>query len=412
MKKLCLAFLALAVLLAACAPAPAAATLTPTASQPTDTPEPTAEPTPSVPESISRYESILRQLGLTVTVVGQEVQVVNKDNEPVLVSAEAAAITIQTEDGETLTFPEEALEMRQTIAIGYKNILTINDDQGNTQYFYLKETGLWATPLELQTNPKDPEQYILIDLEDVWSGRLVISVALEAEAFPAGTVVPDELAYMLWQGLGGGSVRMQGFVNGALDSQAEYWQHVNQKNDYRLPLAFWRFVTEDGTKAIGGTEQILLPGGQEYAFLTGIHGPESSWVEGRQFPDGKRNNIADTAFAYRDPSFDTNTFVAFLIRPLIALGPGLQGLAGTYGNLRNAQAKSVGFDLYLNNPQNNPLSLRPDLSGLIEERLANPLGRIDYLAPVGKEIAGMQLMVLVYTSSGEIFPIYFQTPNH
>lgn len=401
------------LLLAACAPAPEAPILAPTLGLPTNTPEPAAIPAPSIPESITRYESILRQEGLSIAVVGSEVHVVNRDNEPVMTSAEASTITIQTEDGETLTFPEEALEIQQTIALGLENVLTIRDHEGNTQYFYLEKTGLWATPIEQFKDAQDIENYPVIRPEDVWSGRTLTSTALEAEPFPPGTLVPDEFAYMLWQGALK-HVIIQDFVNGGLDTQLGYWETVNQTNDYRrYDIAYYRAVTAQGVEIILGTQQVLTPDGVTSIFPTEGFGPEWSWVEGIRFSSGRISNVVNSVFSARDPLRDRNIYSPNTLRPVITWTPQPEPFENKgFGNIQGPTAPdSAIIWLYLNESQNNPLSLRPDLRRLADERIANPLGQIDYLAPVGQnELTQLQYMILIGTAATGLGRTYFQSP--
>lgn len=378
-----------------------------TAPAPTEVPpSPTAAPT--IPEAILRQEAILARAGYDAQVVGNEVHLVNRFSEPVLTSIEASTITIRTEDGETLSFPAESFEVRSTLAVGLEIVLTVKDGEGNPQYFYLEKTQLWATPLELQTDPRDIAQYTEVDLEDVWSGRVLTSVALEAESFPEGTLVPDGFAYMLWQG-GIEKVMIQDFVGGSLDTEKGYYEQVRYYNDYRRYVAFFQSETPEGVPVILGTEQVLMPDSKASVFFIYVFGQDWSWVE-----DGGRltriYNVVNSLFQASSLENDRGTYFPAVIRPVITWDRDLDEYTGVFGNRDELKSESTGAQLYLSQPQNNPLSLRPDLQGLIEQALASPQGQIDYLLPVGREIKDIQYMVLIGTLGPGMTQRYLRNP--
>lgn len=379
---------------------------------PTPTPEPTDVGVPT-PESLTRQESQLILAGYTIQATPEGIQLVNREGLAVLSSTEPQMIKISTQSGEK-EFSQNTFVVRETIGAGVENILTIQSQQGEVEYFFLDRTNEWVTPIEQQTNPKEIENYPQIDINDIWNGRALYSELLSAEPFPEGTLVPDQLAYTLWRTGGGGYlVKIQHLVDGNYDTQLAFYRDlIRQNNDYQRWIAFYRSQTPDGIDVLIGTEQILSTDGETSIFLHYIFGPEWPWEDDYRFPSGRTLNLIDNVFQATDPSVsDPNNELGRVIRPVITVvyedpelaGRGIQILPGGAEN----NPPAAGGNLYLNFNQNNPVNVREDLAQLISNA-AETTGPTVYVSAVGSEIEDMQYIALMGTLNHVITPEYFQ----
>lgn len=399
-------------LLAACSPAvnQSAATPTATAQVPTGTP---SDIPVTVPDSLSNQESILRLAGYRIQTSPDGVKLVDPHGQSALRSLEANTVVITTENDETLTFPQEAFEVRKTIGAGVEQILTVKSPEGAVEYFYLDRSGEWVTPIEQQTDPREIENYTEATMEDVWSGRMLYSELLNAQEFPAGTLVPDEFSYKLWRTGGGGYyVKIQHAIDGESDVGLKFnYEIVKHGNDYRRWVAFYQSQTPEGVDVLIGTEQVLSTDGKTSIFFHYIFGPEWPWTEDYHFSSGRTLNLVDNVFQATDPQVsDPSQELGRVIRPVITVTFGdpqneRRGLTVLPNGLNGPPA--AGGPLYLDFQQNNPVLVRDDLAELIT-KAAEVTGPNVWVAYVGPEISELQYMYLMGTINYIIPPEYYQ----
>ncbi|MFH2118475.1 MAG: hypothetical protein ABII10_01940 [Candidatus Paceibacterota bacterium] len=285
-------------------------------------PTPTIKPTEAIaptPESFTSQQSSLKLVGYTIQATEDGTQLVNAENKVVIASTEVATVSITTATGETLKFPQEAFEGKSTTVAGVEYILTIKNAEGEVAYFFLEKTSEWVTPLEIQTNARELENYPEIDLADIESGRALISEALKAEPFPEGTLVLDDLYYFLSQGLNYDyNVQLVGITNGTNDNAWNAMEGIIKQNtDPRRWTNFYRTVTPEGKEAIIGTQQMLLPDGKTSVFFHYIFGPEWPWEEDYQPGNQSPRNLINSVFLAQTVPNDPNTRISLTVRPIV-----------------------------------------------------------------------------------------------
>jgi hypothetical protein len=351
--------------------------------KPTETPAP-----PKNPEAFESNQDLLGKRGYSIEETETAWQVVfGEEGSLVARSEDGENIQIQTKEGEELSFPQEAFLPRELN--GARDFLaTIQEkDKDTPSYFFLEGEG-WVTPIEIQRDPENIENYTQITPEDIWSGRVLMSEILEAEdePFPEGTVVPDAYYYRTIEFPAGYTVLLDDWI----DRQGrDYWDIVKYGNDFRRWFGFYRLTAEDGRKMVIGTERWLYTDGEASLFLHFAFGEEWYW-------DKKENNynVVDRFFAGK-----TNTRRTGMVLPLIYYdGP------HSCEKLHTSTGEPITACMYYELPQNDPVSIRPEIQTLIEDWKT---GGIENNG-AGAEIFLLQRMLLVPETYGEYPLEYFE----
>lgn len=396
----------------------------PLATATSNTPEITETPTeapPATPESLTRQETLLRQAGYQIEATEQGVSLVNREGQPVLKSTEAATVTITTENGETLIFPQDDFEVRKTIGAGMENLLTVKNPEGNVEYFYLERVGYWATPLEWFSNPKEIENYPAIELQDVWNGRMAQTAAINAEPFPEGTLVPKGFVYTIWAASGpeyfvtlGGIYSHPENPNGVIDHGGRYLEDLlRQDNDPQRWVAFYQTITPEGREAVIGIQQVMAPNNSSL-FIPFIFGPE--WPIDEDYPNYQNTkiNLVTSVFLGKSiPTIDRggrtpDNFVAIGLLPVIYTEYGDYPTRTMFGVFRGSDAKPSAGEELSQLTQNNLALVHSELLIRIHEAGSHLEGRVDIIGGAGDEVLDLQYMALNGWWAIAINPEYFQ----
>lgn len=337
--------------------------------------EPTADPFVTLPQSIRDQMSVLERSGYSVKESQAGWELVSKENQTVLTTPEPGTVIINTKDGGILTYPQEAFEVKSSIGAGVEVILTVKNTQGKVEYFSLDKEGYWVSPIELQTNPEVIENYTPIELEDMWSGRVLYSELLAAEPFPSGTAVPDDLIYRLWPNPKGEIIDLIALFKDSqfAETQPAYQEMVNVRNDYRRWIAFYKTNTPSGLEMIVGTQQMLSPDGKTsylFHYGTGEEWPQDK--DSRTF-SGDLINIVDNIYRASEQGPGGNDLLLWTMNPTIAIKAINPQAEETYFGLVRPGGHlppTAGIELY-KLEQNNPLSTSNELAKLVEEAFNN-----------------------------------------
>lgn len=333
-------------------------------------PIPTIEPSP---ESFTNNRSVLEREGFRIESEEGPWRLVTGDEEnptEVAVAPDSQTISIRTVNGQELTFPQEEFTPRGVDGIDTKLILTLENEQNEVEYFYLEGQG-WVTPIEIQTNPENREEYTQITPEDVWSGRLLYSELLVAQPFPEGTLVPDGFFYYgRWLPVGYRVV-----LSSFLDTEGLGWTDVvNENNVFRRWVGFYKTETPEGVEIIIATEQFLSVNGQDSLFFHYAFGP---------YWDNTGDIFAETG----DQRYWLGSWVYYVDEL------GREDCRGLFGanRVENGGTECAFYE----NPQNYPFQLFPkEVKENIENR-QNFSGPNHILGEAGEELEDFQKMILL-----------------
>ena len=365
-------------------------------------PTPTVKPTEVIsatPESFTSQQSALREAGYTIQSTEDGTQLINRENKVVIRSTEAATITITTADQETLSFPQEAFEARDTIVAGVEHVLTIKNTEGEVIYFFLERTGQWVAPLEIFTDARETENYPEIDLADIESGRLLISEALVAQPFPEGTLVLDDLWWVLSTGIQYDyTIQLVGITHGTNDDAWTAMKDIiTHETDPRRWTNFSRTTTPEGKEALIGTQQMLMPDGKTSVLFHYIFGPEWPWEEdyrpGNQTP---RNLVYGVFLGQTNNSEDRLSMTARLM-PYVAYGNFTGSVSGQFIGPDFVSEASAPDELY-HASEGGPLASNPDLVDLFNTKFPEikELGGLGFVGPASPEdINSLQYEILM-----------------
>lgn len=247
-----------------------------------------------------------------------------------------------TVDGEEIQVPKEAF-IDMNLNGDTVTLKTVQLEAGTVDYFQL-ENEEWATPIEVQRNPDNPENYTKIEAEDVWSGRLLYSEMLVAEDFPEGTIVPDSFWYTV-KGYAVGDVTM-------LEHYTSNNEELRTYNDFRRWTSYY-WVNFDGKRTVLAVEQVLSSDGNSSYFFPYVFGSQWGVVD-----DNVPDSLIDDVFkmkerGYRDPSFR--------IFQIINLTSDMCDSEHVSTQIPLAACEYYGDD------RNKPVTIREDLQELIDE---------------------------------------------
>lgn len=287
------------------------------------------------------------------------------------VSPTAVLRTITLESGEQLQFPLEAFEEVLTQAAGLNSIQVVKNPAGEVEYFLLDKEGYWVTPIELQTDPQNPENYTRITPEDVRRARY--TVALNLEPFPVGTAIPDAFIYRLWSAPKGKWVDITPFFNSTqYPQQPSFQEMVNIDNDYRDWKAFYKIVLEDGTELNGGHQAMVAPDGNVFLWLYGW-GEELPTDRDFITPGGDKVNLIDSVFGLDENTFEEGYLPLSTAPTIFWRGITPEKDETFFGFIRQGGylAPTGGAHLY-QEEGNDPVAAVPGLETMIDAALENP----------------------------------------
>lgn len=371
------------------------------------------EVSPVVPESFTEQLDILQDQGFKLeNKDGVWMFVEGDSGKEVIAAKDETTVVVKTQSGEELEFPQESFEVKEVSGVGVSAILTLENTDGSVEYFYLnhEDNEYWTTPLEIQANPEVIENYTPIELEDVWSGRLLFSELLIAEPFPEGTAVPDKFVYQMFRFPKGVLIELDSYFDESTQNLGNpgYQDNIDKDNDYRKWVAFYTITMSNGENAIIATQQVLSQDGENSVFFHHIFGSEWPWD--RNYSDaGFGVNVIDTVFLARDiENHNASNIEGWAISPAIFFeGATPEWQSNFFSVGFNPPRTTAGAQFY-EMENNNPLFLRPDLEGIIEDALQN-LNTGGYVTDAGEEIYKLQYMMLL-GHGGTRFPQdYFES---
>lgn len=368
--------------------------------KPTIESTPTAEPAPA---SLESQMSLLKPAGYKLQHSAEGWELLDRNGKSVLISKEAATITIIAENGDELLFPAEDFEVKKTIGAGVDFILTVKNPEGKVDHFFLDKEGSWVTPIEQQTDPNVIENYTQVELNDLWDGRMLYSEMLNAQQFPEGTIVPDYFTYWLTNSPTGFYVMLQDVVNGLPDVSGDSNLKIHSDNDYRRYINFSRSQTPSGVEVVIGTEQVLMPDGKTSLFLHYVYGQEWPWDKDIKYGSHQYNLIDSVFLKNTTPAKPNHVYVA--MRPVIFFETFDPDLMNKWGGIVQSNPDTAGTELY-KLPQNKPVTILPNFENTIHE-MQPQLPWDGQVTKVGSEIDVLQYMGLLSTWAYTVSPDYF-----
>lgn len=372
---------------------------------PTIEASPTAE---TIPASLEANQAALKKMGYEIRQGERGWELISPQDQIVLIASDTLTVQAFGANSEMIISPEQAFSITKTSGLGMENLLTLSNTQGEVTHTYLEHGGYWAPLAEIQTNPREIENYPQVAIEDLWNGRLAQSEALAAEPFPEGTLVPDGFVYLLRLSSQGYIIELRDVVNGLLDTNYRYFlELLNKNNDYRRWTNFYRSQTPEGVDIIIATEQILMPDGETSAFLHHVIGGERPWRENLVY-GGNRINLVQNVFLGRvEPSAENTTSMA--MRPIVFSSgyddPNPWGISFT-------KESNAGIDL-MSFPQNNPANAKDGLEEFFRQQFET-FDRSIPNAPIGEVeedvMEAWQRMGVTYVDAHGIYEDeYFNT---
>lgn len=330
-------------------------------------------------------------------------ELISPQGDMVLSATDTLTVTAYGADNEVIISPEQAFAVTKTIGAGMEQLLTLNNAEGKPTHTFLERAGYWAPLAEIQTDPREIENYPEVPIEAIWNGLLAQSEALTAEPFPAGTFVPEKFIYVMWGGSQSYSIQLQDFGGGLADDDRRYHvEAVNKDNDYRRWTNFYRSQTPEGVEVIIGTEQILMPDGKTSLFFHYVFGPEISWEKDFNYA-GRLQNLIDSVFLSRTLPAERGRD-SMVMRPQIFTARWDDG--SQFGGTFTGQPKAA-ISLY-NLPHNNPATIKNGLEQTFRQFAeTNSRGTV---ATAGDEVEKLQYMGLGSDVIQAIFSAYFNTP--
>lgn len=371
----------------------------------------TPQPPDAIIESLSKLENA--GYGLSSNKDGWELQ--DKNGIQVLEIKTNGSIAFSSETGKVEDYSSEALWIKETIGAGVPFVLALRNLQREVEWIYLDKEGHWATPLQIDNDPKDIENYTEISLEDIWNGRVLYSELLQAAPFSETTLIPTGFVYSIWEASG-----IDYFVTlnalyidsahpaGVYDRGDRYLKEVLRKNnDPQRWIAFYHTTTPDGKAAIVGTMQVVAVGGQTSLFFHYIFGPDWPWDE-EYLAFGAKINLIKSVFLSKETPTNENwrtpeNYATVGLLPVIFTEYGDYPHRDMYTRTEGNSAGELLYEL----DQNSPLSIRSDLLEKIQDASENLEGLTDPVDWAGEEINALQYMALSGWWAYSIIPEYF-----
>ncbi|MCW5878083.1 MAG: hypothetical protein KIS80_04365 [Anaerolineales bacterium] len=371
---------------------------------------PEATPTPeSAPAALLEQMPLLEEHGYSLQQGERGWDLVDKTGHVVLTASDTLTVTAQAREGEILILPAESFKVRETIGAGIPIVLTFKDttQEGETAHIYLDQTDEWVTPVELQTDPRETDNYTHVTLDDFLTGRVLYSELLKTEPFPAEAIRPDRYEYVIYPtgGITDYAVLLHAVINGNRDDSVAFWdsQDININNDYIRQAFFYTLDTQEGVRAIIHTQQQLDPQGDVLSFHLS-HGPNMPLAgEWARTGHGYQFNLLNSVFLARSEQ-PPEGFRAYTTPPVIheERGPNYNTTDWAQFGRNNMGAREV-----------RNLSLVPENDLLNIGRLGDIIRRAweqnKLVVPASdNELRGMQLKVISTTARQAIAREYYR----
>jgi hypothetical protein len=284
---------------------------------------PEATPTPeSAPAALLEQMPLLEEHGYSLQQGERGWDLVDKTGHVVLTASDTLTVTAQAKEGEILILPAERFSVQETVGAGIPIVLTFKDAaaEGETAHIYLDQTGEWVSPVELQSDPREVDNYTHVTLDDFLTGRVLYSELLKTEPFPAEAVRPDRYEYVIYPtgGISDYAVLLHTVINGNRDDSVAFWdsQDVNINNDYIRQSFFYTLNTQEGVRAVIATQQQQTPNGRVASFHLS-YGPNMPLAgEWARTGHGYQFNLLNSVFLARSEQ-PPEGFRAYTTPPVI-----------------------------------------------------------------------------------------------
>lgn len=372
-------------------------------------PEPT--PTPeSAPAALLEQMPLLEEHGYSLQQGERGWDLVDKTGQIVLTASDTLTVTAQAKEGEVLILPAENFKVRETIGAGIPIVLTFKDtaNEGEAAHIYLDQTGEWVTPVELQADPREVDNYTHVTLDDFLTGRVLYSELLKTEPFPAEAVRPDRYEYVIYPtgGITDYAVLLHAVINGNRDNSLEYRRSpdATMAHDFIRQAFFYTLDTPEGVRAIIHTQQQLDSQGDVLSFHLS-HGPDMP-LAGEQVTTGHgyQFNLLNSVFLARSEQ-PPEGFRTYTTPPVIheERRPEYDATDWAQFGRNNMGAREVRNLSLI--PENDPMNIG-DLGDRIREAWAN-WAQSQGVVVAGDELYEAQFKVISGTANQVIRSEYY-----